>query len=90
MKEFRKLNKNKSGGGGGKLQGLSGIAWWAAPAITILVFDEDKATLLGADIDPLSVLMVPLLHPSEMRAKNAGSLAAYSGLASPVSFFSDF
>ena len=91
MKEFRKLNKNKSGGGGGKLQGLSGIAWWAAPAITILVFDEDKATLLsGADIDPLSVLMVPLLHPSEMRAKNAGSLAAYSGLASSVSFFSDF
>ena len=94
MKDYRKMNKaNKSGGGrkGGGLQGLEGIAWWAAPAMTILVFDEDEETLIsGADIDPLSVLMVPLLHPSEMRAKNAGSLGGYSGLASSVSFFSDF
>jgi len=31
-----------------------------------------------------------LFHPSEMRAKNVGSLGGYSGLASSVSFFSDF
>ena len=92
MKEFKKLNKQKKRGiKAVNLQGLEGIAWWAAPAMTILVFDEDKATLIsGADIDPLSVLMVPLLHPSEMRAKNAGSLGGFSNLASSVSFFSDF
>ena len=84
------------GGVGGGIAGFDGVAWWAAPAVSIIVLDEDIG-MLGNDVDPLSVIALPLLHPA--RKRKPGGLGGnpgeddgdegFSTLASSASFWTD-
>ena len=62
----------RPGGGGGGVVGFDGVAWWAAPAVSVVVLDEDVG-VLGNDVDPLSVVALPLLHPREGASPRAAS-----------------
>ena len=45
----------RPGGGGGGVVGFDGVAWWAAPAVSVVVLDED----VGRD-DVLGTAEVPV------------------------------
>jgi len=85
----------RPGGGGGGVVGFDGVAWWAAPAVSVVVLDEDVG-VLGNDVDPLSVVALPLLHPARRKPKggvggNPGEEEedGFSTLASSASFWTD-
>ena len=84
------------GGRGGGIVGFDGVAWWAAPAVSVVVLDEDVG-VLGNDVDPLSVVALPLLHPARRKPKGGGLGGnpgeeeddGFSTLASSASFWTD-
>ena len=93
----------KPGMGGGRrteISGFEGIAWWAAPKLSITVLDHDEG-LLGGDVDPLSLCELALCHPNRKGRAAAvwaavwgadgdfGSEDGFSSLASSASFWTD-
>ena len=92
----RPSTRRPAGGGrGGQIAGFDGVAWWAAPAVSVVVLDEDVG-VLGNDVDPLSVTALPLLHPAR-RAPRGGAGGnpgeeeedGFSTLASSASFWTE-
>ena len=78
---------------GGSVHGFEGVAWWAAPALSIVLMDQDEG-LLGGDVDPLSVATLPLIHPNRRRPAaggNPGEAAdePFSTLASSASLWTN-
>ena len=95
MRQASASGVRPGGGGGGGIAGFDGVAWWAAPAVSVVVFDEDVGVLKN-DVDPLSVVALPLLHPA--RRAPRGSVGGnpgeeeedgFSTLASSASFWTD-
>ena len=94
----------KPGMGGGRrteISGFEGIAWWAAPKLSVTVLDHDEG-LLGGDVDPLSLCELALCHPNR-KGRGGGGLGGglggadgdlgsedgFSSLASSASFWTD-
>jgi hypothetical protein len=75
----------------GHIGGFEGIAWWAAPAMTIVVLDEDEhARGLITTADPLAVISLPLLRPTAGRGRaGPGQIDGRSTLASSASAYTD-
>ena len=79
--------------GAGSVQGFEGVAWWAAPALSIVLMDKDEG-LLGGDVDPLSVATLPLIHPDRRRPVGGGNPGEaedepFSTLASSASLWTN-
>lgn len=81
-------------GGGGSIGGFEGIAWWAAPSMSVIIFDQDEG-VVSNDVDALSILSLPLIHPSARRPAPGGgntpgeqATAPPSTLASSASMWS--
>lgn len=74
--------------------GFEGIAWWAVPKMTVIVFDHDEG-MLGSDNDALSVCSLPLIHPNarpkklDKFGKEIEEDAPLSTLASSASQWTD-
>jgi hypothetical protein len=64
--------------------GFEGIAWWAAPSMSVVLFDQDEGIITN-DVDALSILSLPLIHPNSRRPTGGMGGQPGEGPAAPPS-----